>query len=165
MRKKGSLESWELKRNVAINMYEQGHRPQAIAKALEVSVRTVYQWVARYRKGGREAIRSAKPPGRPSRMTALQREQLVVMLQKTPEENGFVGRYLWTQQLIADLIEREFSIKYHHDRICRILKMVDFSHQKPARRARERDEARIETWRREDWPGLLKKVPTKAGSF
>jgi len=163
MRKKGPLESWELRRNVAITMHEQGHKPLAIANALGVSVRTVYQWIAHYREGGREALVSRKPPGRKSRLSQQQKEQLVQMLHKTPEENGFVGRYLWTQQLIADLIEREFSIKYHHDRIGRILKTLGFSHQKPARRASERDEVQIQQWREQVWPQLLKKVPSVAG--
>lgn len=162
MRKKGSLESWELRRTVAINMHQQGHKPKAIAKALDVSVRTVYQWIARYRKDGPQALLSRKPPGRKSRLSQQQNEQLVLMLQKTPEENGFVGRYLWTQQLIADLIEREFSIKYHHDRIGRILKALGFSHQKPARRACERDEVQIQQWREQVWPQLLKKVSNRA---
>jgi transposase len=43
-----------------------------------------------------------------------------------------------------------------------ILHELGFSHQKPARRAAERDEARIDAWRGEVWPALLKKVPTPA---
>ena len=74
-----------------------------------------------------------------------------------------MGRYLWTQQLIADLIEREFRVTYHHDHVGVLLKRIGFTHQKPARRARERDEARIDGWRAEAWPALLKKVPTRAG--
>jgi putative transposase len=162
MRKKGSLESWELRRNIAADMHEQGHSPAAIASALKVSVRTVYQWLARLRSGGREALQSRKPTGRRSRLSEEQKQWLGELLLKTPEQNGFAGRYLWTQQLIAHLIEREFGIRYHHDRICRILKRMGFTHQKPARRAKERDEAKIQQWRTEVWPALLKKVPTPA---
>ena len=61
--------------------------------------------------------------------------------------------------MIADLILREFGVAYHHDHVGVILKEMGFTHQKPARRARERDEAVIDSWRRETWPGLLKKVP------
>lgn len=156
------MESWEVRRNIAIDMHAQGHSPGSIAAALKVSVRTVYQWLGAYRAGGREALRSRKPPGRRSRLSIADKQRLAELLLKSPEENGFAGRYLWTQQLIADLIEREFGVKYHHDRICRILKMIDFTHQKPARRARERDEVKISRWREEVWPELLKKVSTVA---
>jgi transposase len=160
MRKKGSLERWELLRNIAADMHDQEHKPAAIAKALGVSVRTVYEWLALYRVRGREALRSRKPTGRRSRLTADQRQRLAGLLEATPEQNGFAGKYLWTQQLIADLILREFGVSYHHDRIGRILKRIDFTHQKPMRRARERDEAKIDAWRQEVWPELLKKVPS-----
>ena len=157
------MESWELRRNIAIDMHGQGHSPASIAAALKVSVRTVYQWLGAYRAGGREMLRSRKPPGRRCRLSVADKQRLAELLVRSPEENGFAGRYLWTQQLIADLIEREFGVKYHHDRICRILKMIDFTHQKPARRAKERDEAQISRWREEVWPELLKKVSTVAG--
>ena len=54
-------------------------------------------------------------------------------------------------------------MSFHHDHVGVILKAMGFTHQKPQRRARERDEAKIEAWRREFWPALLKKVPTPAG--
>jgi len=85
------------------------------------------------------------------------------MLLKTPAECGF-DKYLWTQQLIAELIGREFGVSYHHDHVGVILKRMGFTHQKPMRRARERDEQRIEGWRREVWPALFKKASTTAAS-
>jgi transposase len=163
MRRKGSLESWELRRHIAADMHEQGHKPEAIAAALKVSVRTVYQWLAAFRAGGRAALRSAKPGGRRPRLTAEQKARLAALLLDTPEHHGFAGRHLWTQQLIADLIAREFEVTYHHDRVGRILRAIGFTHQKPARRAKERDEAAIEGWRAAAWPALLKKAPTPAG--
>ena len=162
MRKKGTPEEWELRRNIAVNLLDQGMTPKYAAAAVEVAAQTVRAWDRARRKGGRDALRSRKPPGRKSRLTAQQKDRLRQLLLKTPEENGFAGRYLWTQQLIADLVEREFAVRYHHDRICRILRMIDFTHQKPARRARERDEAKIKQWREEVWPALLKKVPAAA---
>ena len=80
------------------------------------------------------------------------------LLLKTPVECG-LDRYLWTQQLIADLIQREFGVSYHHDHVGAILHEMGFTHQKPAKRARERDEAKIEAWRKVFWPELLKKTP------
>jgi transposase len=94
-------------------------------------------------------------------MDAQQKQKLSELLLKTPAECGF-DKYLWTQQLITDLIQREFGISYHHDHIGLILKELGFTHQKPMRRARERDEARIEAWRRDYWPELLKKTPRPA---
>ena len=65
-----------------------------------------------------------KPPGRPPRMDARQKQQLAEQLLKTPAECGFADRHLWTQQLIADLISREFGVSYHHDHVGVILRAI-----------------------------------------
>lgn len=160
MRMPGSLESWELRRNIALNLLEAGDPPPEVAAAVGTSVRTIYRWRAAARDGGRDALKSVKPPGRTPRLSPTQKAELATLLLEPPSGHGYGGRYLWTQELIADLIQRKFGVKYHHDRVCRILDMIGFSHQKPARRARERDEAKIEAWRAEAWPTLLKKTPT-----
>lgn len=66
-----------------IRRIEQGERPQGVAKALGVSVRTVYKWRRRYREEGcagledrRSAplrVRHRTPPGRIRRIVALRR--------------------------------------------------------------------------------------------
>lgn len=157
MRKKGTSAEWERLRNIAANLMDQEMAPATIATVLEVDAQTVRSWRRAYRKGGRAALASHKPPGRPLELDLPQRAQLAELLVKTPAELGF-DKYLWTQQLIADLIWREFGVSYHHDHVGDILHQLGFTHQKPARRARERDEARIEAWRQETWPALLKKV-------
>lgn len=158
MRKKGSLAEWELRRNLAANLLDQGMQPAAIAKAMNVSPQTVRAWRRAYLARGRRALVSYKPSGRPARLSFEQRRRLAEMLLKTPIECGF-DKYLWTQQLIADLVQREFGVSYHHDHIGVILQQMGFTHQKPARRARERDEAKIQAWRQETWPALQKKMP------
>jgi len=163
MRKKGTAEEWQRLRHVAANMLDRGMKPAQIADLLDVDAQTVRTWRRAYLRRGRAALASRKPPGRPSRLTPAQKRTLAQQwLPKTPAECGFAGRYLWTQQLIADLIAREFGVSYHHDHVGVILHELGFSHQKPARRAAERDEARIDAWRGEVWPALLKKVPMPA---
>jgi transposase len=161
MRKKGTGAEWERLRNVAANMIDQKMKPAAIAPLLDVDVQTVRSWQRAYRRGGRAALVSRKPPGRPTRLKREQKQQLAQMLLKTPVECGF-DKYLWTQQLISDLIQREFGVSYHHDHVGLILRELGFTHQKPQRRSRERDESRIQSWRQETWPTLLKKVHRSA---
>ena len=163
MRRKGTRAEWDRVRAIAANMFDDGKEPAEIARHLGVAAQTVREWRRDYRAGGRAALLSAKPTGRPAKLGDAQRQALAEMLERTPGECGFAGRYLWTQQLIADLIAREFGVTYHHDHVGVILRAIGFTHQKPARRAKERDAARVEAWRRETWPALLKKVPTVAG--
>lgn len=164
MRKPGSLAEWDHKRSIAANMVELGLEPGVIAASLGVDVQTVRAWRRKLLAGGREALRSRHSGGRPPRLDEAQKARLCQLLHQTPAECGFEQRYLWTQQLIADLIEREFAVRYHHDHVGVILKALGFTHQKPMRRARERDEQAIQAWREQAWPALLKKAPSPAGS-
>lgn len=164
MRKKGSAEQWDRVRTIAANMLDDGKAPAEVARHLGVAAQTVRQWRRDYRAGGRAAlVARAKPTGRPAKLDAAQRRRLAELLPGGPAACGFPDKHLWTQQLIADLILREFGVSYHHDHVGVILKELGFTHQKPVRRAVERDEARIEAWRREVWPALLKKSATPAG--
>jgi transposase len=147
---------------IAANMFEQKLATKIIAASLQVDDQTVRQWRRLFNGRGREGLQSRKHKGRPPRMSLQQKQQLSELLLKTPAACGF-DRYLWTQQLIADLILREFGIPYHHDHVGVILQELGFTHQKPMRRARERDEAGIEAWRREVWPEILKKTPPAMG--
>lgn len=162
MRKPGSPAEWESKRLIAANMFEQGLSTAVIAASLQVDDQTIRRWRRVFKAQGRAGLACSKHHGRPSRLTAEQKQQISTLLLKNPQELGF-DRHLWTQQLIADLILSKFDISYHHDHIGVILKELGFTHQKPMRRARERDEAKIESWRKETWPELLKKVPQATG--
>jgi transposase len=163
MRKKGSAVELERTRMIAANMFDQGMTPAQVAVVLDANVQTARRWRrALYSAGGREALRLSRHPGRPPLLNDDQRRTLAGLLLRTPAECGF-DRYLWTTQLIADLIAREFGVGYHHDHVGVILGAMGFSHQKPARRARERDEAAIAAWRSDAWPALLKKAPRPAG--
>jgi transposase len=158
MRRPGSQSEWEKRRLIAANMFEQQLGPAVIAASLDVDDQTVRRWKRQFKAAGREGLQSRKHKGRPPRMNPQQKQQITQLLVKTPGECGF-HKHLWTQQLIADLIRREFGISYHHDHVGVILHDLGFTHQKPMRRAKERDEARIETWRSEVWSELLKKTP------
>jgi transposase len=148
---------------IAANMFEQELETRVIAKSLTVAEQTVRKWRRAFAATGRDGLRSHKHAGPAPRLDAEQATRLAELLEKTPAECG-LDRYLWTQQLIADLIEREFGVSYHHDHVGVILRRIGFSHQKPARRARERDEAGIQAWRKEAWPDLFKKAPGPAAS-
>jgi transposase len=158
MRRPGSQSEWEKRRLIAANMFEQNLAPAVVAVSLEVDDQTVRRWRRQFNSGGRDGLLAHKHKGRPPRMNLDQKQRLKQLLLKTPAECGF-AKHLWTQQLIADLIQREFAISYHHDHVGVILHDLGFTHQKPTRRAKERDETRIEAWRTEVWPEILKKTP------
>jgi transposase len=75
------------------------------------------------------------------------------LLHRSAEAYGFRGQ-VWTRSRIAAVIHLEFGVSYHPVHVGRILKGLRWSPQKPARRARQRDEAAIAHWRQETWPAI-----------
>ena len=57
---------------------------------------------------------------------------------------------------MAELIRRQFGIRYHPAHVSRLLKSLGLSLQKPQRRAYQRDEEAIERWKEKRWPELKK---------
>ena len=66
---------------------------------------------------------------------------------------------MWTTARIAEVIHREFRVRYHPTHVGRLLGVLDWSCQKPERRALERDERAITRWKQTLWP-RIKKKPT-----
>ena len=61
---------------------------------------------------------------------------------------------LWTRSRVAAVIRLEFGVSYHPRHVGRLFDAMRWSPQKPARRARQRDEAAIAQWRDETWPAI-----------
>lgn len=155
MRPKGTPEELERRRRRAVALVEKGWSMRAVAEALDASPGSVSQWYAAYKEGGDDALAAQPKPGRPPALTDRQLKRLQNLLRKGPTRCGFPTE-LWTLKRVAELIEKEFGARYDPSGVWRLLKRLNWSCQKPERRARERDEAAIAHWRKHDWPRIKK---------
>ena len=133
-----------------------GKTPAEAAHAVGVARQTAYTWKAILDEGGIDALRAMPAPGRPARLGEVQLQALGRVLVQRPTAHGF-GTELWTLKRVGVLIERLYGVKFGQTQIWRILGGLGFSVQKPERRAIERDEDAVQTWKRKTWPGLKKK--------
>ena len=106
-------------------------------------------------------------PGRPPKLNARERRRLVQLLLRGARAHGHATD-LWTTTRVAQIIFREFRVRYHRAHVGRLLHSLGWSVQKPESRALERNEERIEHWKRELWPRIKKKprgwAPTSSSS-
>ena len=142
------LRAWELS--------QAGWKQTAIAEALGVTSGAISQWLKRARQGGVAALYRRKAAGAKPRLTAGQRERLPELLTRGAEAYGFRGD-IWTRGRVAEVIWREFGVRYTPTHVGRILRACGWTLQKPIRRARQRDEAAIRHWQEERWPEVKKK--------
>jgi transposase len=151
---KTTPQNWkEARRLQAWHLKQQGWPQRQIAAALGVSAGAVSQWMTRARQGGAAALRTRPSPGAPRRLTPEQLARLPILLERGPEAYGFRGQ-LWTRGRAAAVLRLAFGVSYHPVHVGRLLKAIRWTPQKPARRARQRDEAAIAQWRDETWPAI-----------
>ena len=140
----------------AADLFEQDLIPAQIARQVGVGHQTVSEWRTIWRQGGRDALRAA---GRAGRLPKLTREHLVdveAALAKGPEANGYATD-LWTLARVAEVIERVSGVSYHPHHVWRILReQLGWSWQRPARRAKERNDEAIHQWVKQRWPAVKK---------
>ncbi len=69
------------------------------------------------------------------------------------------GTDLWTLKRVRAFIEQLYGVRFSEVHVWRLLGAMGLSSQKPERRAIERDESAVLTWKRKAWPALKKSVP------
>lgn len=157
MRPHGSPEALEKRRERVIALLEQDLSLHEIARRIGCHASSVLRWSRALRRRGTAGLRAKPIPGRPSRLTTQQRTRLIRLLAQGAMAHGYRTE-LWTTQKIADVIERNLGVRYHHNHVGKLLHQIGWSHQKPERRAIERSESAIEDWKRTVWP-TVKKTP------
>jgi len=145
----------------AAAMFERGKTQAEVVRALGVSRPSVSRWYQAWRKGGAKGLAGAGRAGRRPRLSEAERRSLDRALLKGPLAHGFPTD-LWTLKRIAIVIERITGVRYHVGHVWKILRSMDWTLQRPARRAVERDEEAIARWVKTRWP-QVKKRPAPGG--
>lgn len=155
MRPCGTAEELERRRRRAVELFEAKESPTEIARFLGCSRASIYRWHDAA-KNGPDGLNAKPHPGRSRELPDDELPELERLLLQGPVAHGWRTQ-LWTGARIARLIRRRFGVEYSGDHALRLVKTrLGWSCQKPARRARERDEAAIAAWRRRDWPRIKK---------
>jgi transposase len=126
-----------------------------IARHLNVSRASVSAWAKKVDTVGLRGLRKSKATGIQSKLTKAQKQKLKRLLDHGALASGFATDR-WTLERIAELIQHEFSIKYHPNYLNRLLASLGFSPQKPLPQAAEQDEALVRAWLKQDWPRIKK---------
>jgi transposase len=135
----------------AARLFADGVSVVEVAARLRVSQNAAYVWRRRWTAGGIAALRSRGPAGAACRLSDAQLERLRAALDAGPGASGWTEDQRWTLARVATLIGRMFRVRYTLRGVSLLLHRIGYSPQVPARRAAERDEAAVASWRREAW--------------
>jgi transposase len=118
----------------------------------KVSRMSVDRWRRALAAGGRAALVSRGAGGAKCKLTVVQLRELEAVLQAGPAASGWDEDQCWTLARTTEVIRTRFKENYTLAGADLLLHRIGWSVQVPARRAAERDEARIAAWRKETWP-------------
>jgi transposase len=151
----------EARRLEAARRFAQGETQGAVARALGVTTAAANHWHQTWRAKGRRGLKAAGRAGRKPKLDTTQLAKVERALRAGPGAQGF-STELWTLPRVATVIQRMTGVRHHPSHVGRLLQQLNWSLQRPGRRARERDEPAIERWKTGRWP-QLKKTPAAAG--
>jgi len=155
------FEALEQRRMEAARLLEKGYSQSEVARRVGAHRQSVSQWARQLEQGGRRALKKAGRAGRKPRLRPEDLRRIERGLKRGPQALGYETS-LWTSWRVAHLIEHECGVRYHPSQAWRILRQLGWTCQRPTGRALERDENKIQQWKRERWPALKKRPKTKA---
>lgn len=152
-------------RALALERIAAGETVTAVMQSYGLCRTTVYKWQRKLAERGGDVLLSAKPSGRPPRLTPKQKAQVFRWLNgKDPRQYGF-DFGLWTRQLVAALVQERFRVTLGVTAVGRLLADLGITPQKPLRRAYERDPAAVAQWEQETYPRLRRRAKQRGATI
>ncbi len=141
----------------------EGHGVGEIAPLLNVSQRTVYNWLKAFLSGGMDWLQKARYQGRgrKPKLSKTQKKELYELIVSGPEKSGFECG-VWNTAMINELIFRKFGVHYNPRYLSTVLKKMGLSYQKAGFITDRVDEEHYrqerKRWLEQTWPRLLEKA-------
>jgi transposase len=121
-------------------------RAEAAAVGL-MDRQTLRDWVHRFNAHGPEGLIDRKSPGRSSKLTLAQKQELRKWVEEGPEtERPDLVR--WRRTDLAEVIKERFDVDCHETTIGRVLRGLGFSHISARPRHPKKDEHAAEAFKK-----------------
>jgi len=158
-------ETLEALRIRAVKQVEAGESPEIVIQALGFHRSSIYNWLASYREGGIEALKSRKAMGREPKLKGRQLQKLYHIITARNPLNLKFEFALWTRAMIRELIRDQFNVRLSDVSVGRLLHKMGLSPQRPLRRAFQRDEEKVKEWQEQAYPEIRKLAKKKKATI
>ena len=145
----------EARRKEAGMMFRQGRSQAEVAKKFGVSTAAACKWHAAWDEKGMSGLDSKGPPGFASALDDKKKQTFKNAILKGPLSHGYETD-LWTLARLAAVLQKTAEVQFGPVRTWQVVRELGFTPQKPALKAKERDEEVIEHWKTRRLPSLKK---------
>ena len=149
-------------RRRAAQLFADGMPAVEVARVLEVSTKSAYQWRRAWIAGGASALVSKGASGPDPALSDEQLARLRERLDQGPAAAGYGEDQRWTLARVVALIATMFHVRVGITTAWQAMRRLGYTPQLPIHRAAERDEQAIAHWRRYQWPAVKKSLPERA---
>lgn len=116
-----------------------GESPTRVAAALGVNLRTLFRWLALYRRGGWGQREAGKRGGRPPKLNSRALRWIYnTVSNKNPQQMKFPFAP-WTAGMVQTLIAERYKVPLIRSSVCRLLHQLGLGAQRPLWRAYQQD--------------------------
>ena len=144
---------FELRKSV-VAAVQRGQSIATVARAFGVAVRSVFDWLSWYRRGGWDALQEGRRSGRPSKVSGPVLSwlyQAITLGDPTQYQFEFC---LWTLGIIRQMLRREKGIELSKSAVSRLLKQMGLSPQRPIYRSYKQQPEELRRYLTKRFPEL-----------
>ena len=138
----------------AVQRVEAGESPEIVIAALGFTRPRIYEWIAKYREGGIDALRARKAPGQKPKLKGYMVRWLYnAITMKSPLQFKFPFA-LWTRAMVGQIIRDRYGVSLSQVSVGRLLAKLGLTCQRPLFRAVEQNRSLVEEWIRSEFPAI-----------
>ena len=129
-----------------------------VARVYNIARRTLFDWLARYRNGGWDALREGSRRGRPRKLSGEDRQWVYDAVTMGSPLNYQFKFCLWTLNLIRSLIAKERGVQLSKSAVSRLLGHLGLSPQRPLYKSYQPDPKKIAKYLKETFPQVVERA-------
>jgi len=145
----------------AVKSVQSGKSPEEVAVIFDVHRTALYKWLALYRDGGWQALKSKPTPGAKPKIEGKKLEWVFnTVTQKNPQQMKFEFA-LWTREMVQKIIKDKYQIKLSLNAVGRLLGQLGLTCQKPLYKAIQKDESLVKKWLNKIYPKIKSRAKSE----
>jgi transposase len=142
------------KRKNAVQAVQRGEPVSVVARTHGVPMRSIFNWLARYRAGGWHALREERRSGRPRKVSGEVMQWLYQSITLGDPRQYQLAFCLWTLAIIRVVLKKEKGVELSKSAVCRLLQHMGLTPQRPIYRSYKQDPKELEKYLKRTYPSL-----------